>query len=111
MTPVCFSVIPFVLSLASSGCADTTSTNSVGQSEPTPSGTIFFDTRAGGAQDLNKFNDWGTAQRIFDSGFRGPVTLDPNFDGRGKHAIRFDWTQRGVVDPEEDAAVEKRVQA
>ena len=65
-----------------------------GSTEPTPSGTILFDGRAGGAQD---FQSISTMPQLLALGFQQGADvfcttgIDTNYDGNGKHAIRFDW--------------------
>jgi hypothetical protein len=69
--------------------------------EPTPSGTILFDMRAGGAQDLQAMTTTAQVDAAFtatggdfnDSQNLCTTAIDLNYNGSGKHAIRFDWLQ------------------
>jgi uncharacterized protein YjdB len=72
--------------------------------EPTPSGTIVLDWRAGGAQDMQAVSTLAAFKSYYTSAPQpgefdditngnGNATLafTTNYDGNGKHALRVDW--------------------
>ncbi len=94
-------------SVTSNSIAMTASGGSGGSSgssaEPTPSGTIVFDSRAGGAQSFQSANSISDVRAYFTKdqgqgagelvdGSHGHWDFTTNYDGNGKHALRIDWT-------------------
>lgn len=65
-----------------------------GSTEPTPVNP-FLDTRAGGAQDLQKMTDIAQFRAALSANGNpdpsGSWTLVTNYNGAGKHALRLDW--------------------
>ncbi len=84
--------------------ADSSSSSANGSSsEPTPSGTIVFDSRSGGAQSFQSANSISDVRAYFTKdqgqgageivdGVHGHWDFTTNYDGNGKHALRVDWT-------------------
>jgi hypothetical protein len=74
-----------------------------GDSEPTPSGTIIYDMRAGGGQSLQSATSIANVDTaisavdgrsaIPDGEQVGSFAFTEDYDGAGKHAIRLDWPQ------------------
>lgn len=76
-----------------------------GSDEPTPSGTILFDSRAGGAQSFQAITTIAQARSIFTAtggngglhdsvipgGRTGTFAFTTDYDGAGKHALRVEW--------------------
>ena len=67
-----------------------------GSTEPTPSGTIFLDMRAGGSQSIQTMSTVDEVDALsgwtrFADGYSG-IQFSTDYDGAGKHALRFDWT-------------------
>jgi uncharacterized protein YjdB len=82
----------------------TSSTSSGSSAEPTPSGTIVLDWRAGGAQDMQAVSTLAAFKSYYTSAptpgefddvtnGNGNATLafTTNYNGNGKHALRVDW--------------------
>jgi uncharacterized protein YjdB len=101
----------YTVQFSAPGLASATSTtitvssgSSGGSAEPTPSGTIVLDWRAGGAQDMQAVSTLAAFKSYYTSAptpgefddltnGNGNATLafTTNYDGNGKHALRVDW--------------------
>jgi hypothetical protein len=82
---------------ADAGGEASTDASDAGSSEPKPSGKILFDMRAGGAQDLQAVATFGQLAGLFKAtggglyNGNGTFALEPDYDGKGKKAVRIDW--------------------
>jgi hypothetical protein len=97
--------VPGLTSAISDTVRVTSDSSGVQPTEPTPSGTIVLDWRAGGAQDMQAvstlaaFKAYSTSTKPQPGEFddvtngNGNATLafTTNYDGNGKHALRVDW--------------------
>lgn len=85
----------FIAALGSAGRRTASgATGGSGSTDPVPSGTIWFDTRAGGAQDLQAVTTLAAAQAFFNDGspsLGSCCFFTTNYDGAGTHALRFEW--------------------
>jgi uncharacterized protein YjdB len=93
------------LTSATSNSITVSSGSSGGSAEPTPSGTIVLDWRAGGKQDMQAVGTLAAFKAYYTSttplagelddvtNGNGNATLafTTNYDGNGKHALRVDW--------------------
>lgn len=76
-----------------------------GSTNPTPSGTIHFDTRAGGAEDLQATSTRAQALALFPGETSG-WSYTTNYDGNGTRAMAVNWENYGGACADQEERLE-----